>query len=600
MNVYFYMQSLSQEYSLDKVMSDQIHFQLSTRDIIERTDTDIKMQLFASSPYEFADEMARDSILSEFGDAGKDSLSIRALDKVKIELTSEYSTISKIIKNVQTQFGAESVNIIILSNSSYYNNFSMPGSNIAVMNEKATLWDYLQFFENIVFGEQDIVSYTNNYPIGHPNSGQSYSTLPSKDAKIMVYPNTNDYIDQYGYELTVGDNKNDVLNSENPWAIEKYLSATSFDNMEYASFRDTLTVRANSPSERIQVYPGFNDICTGNIIYEKGDLSHLNSEYFPGYAKRHMDINAMTKEDGFVDMTSYAVELDGLDDFYSVNSIMIRYIENFELPNVIFPDSIRKDETFEIKYSGTPELMTSWNPEYNIGKRNTPLIEDKDYIRKYLVLEEGYVFMLVDYNSLQVIEIAVDKRKVQESITEYIPPVLDVYTFDEEKMVLDWEDNLTDVTYSLYRFIQYWDSQEKDISLIASGLKNKYYTDTLDMISVYRLTYFLVAKDTNDTYYISKGLYLMFDSVEEEIAANTEIELYPNPAKEYINLEMELKDFKTVEISLHNLDGETLFRDSKQSKEFNMQVPTHELAPGVYIIHIEIDGKSTIRKFIKQ
>lgn len=69
----------------------------------------------------------------------------------------------------------------------------------------------------------------------------------------------------------------------------------------------------------------------------------------------------------------------------------------------------------------------------------------------------------------------------------------------------------------------------------------------------------------------------------------------PNPANEYIILEMKYDSQKQYTYELCNLNGQTLLKDSFNS---SAKVDVSQLSAGMYLIRIETDGKTYMKKLV--
>ena len=75
-----------------------------------------------------------------------------------------------------------------------------------------------------------------------------------------------------------------------------------------------------------------------------------------------------------------------------------------------------------------------------------------------------------------------------------------------------------------------------------------------------------------------------------------EMHIFPNPASDFITINLYLEDFTEVEISLHSLLGKQI-SEWKGSGEnhFYHKMLVHELAAGKYIVKVNVSGKETTR-----
>jgi hypothetical protein len=85
---------------------------------------------------------------------------------------------------------------------------------------------------------------------------------------------------------------------------------------------------------------------------------------------------------------------------------------------------------------------------------------------------------------------------------------------------------------------------------------------------------------------------------EENIVENDNIRLYPNPGRDFINVEvMENNDLQIEQIDIINLNGQVLQSLNNIKGNF-VQIQTEDLAPGLYLCRIiRSDQQSQIIKF---
>jgi hypothetical protein len=79
------------------------------------------------------------------------------------------------------------------------------------------------------------------------------------------------------------------------------------------------------------------------------------------------------------------------------------------------------------------------------------------------------------------------------------------------------------------------------------------------------------------------------------------INVYPNPAYEYVNLEFISTNNDNIEISLHNTEGKLvaiLFRDKLQPGDHYLKLNLVNVAPGLYYLNLKASGTSSAKKII--
>ncbi len=94
--------------------------------------------------------------------------------------------------------------------------------------------------------------------------------------------------------------------------------------------------------------------------------------------------------------------------------------------------------------------------------------------------------------------------------------------------------------------------------------------------------------------------FIVQNSVELDVASPDKREylifIYPNPAKDQINVVTEGDRNKEAEIRLLNLLGQTVFHTSSQQRR--VIIPTGSLANGIYYVEHKSEGRSVVEKII--
>ena len=91
---------------------------------------------------------------------------------------------------------------------------------------------------------------------------------------------------------------------------------------------------------------------------------------------------------------------------------------------------------------------------------------------------------------------------------------------------------------------------------------------------------------------------------KEEVAQVQAINLYPNPAVNFTNVNFELANTSDVSVSIYSMSGKLISSETLNNKaegEVNYRVNTENLTTGVYFVSIQAEGvKFKTAKFIKQ
>jgi hypothetical protein len=73
--------------------------------------------------------------------------------------------------------------------------------------------------------------------------------------------------------------------------------------------------------------------------------------------------------------------------------------------------------------------------------------------------------------------------------------------------------------------------------------------------------------------------------------------LYPQPASEYVVIELDRYPSKELEVSIFDLSGKKVFSDHYQSKK-STRISTSLLTPGLYMLEVKVDDFSKVEKLI--
>jgi len=92
--------------------------------------------------------------------------------------------------------------------------------------------------------------------------------------------------------------------------------------------------------------------------------------------------------------------------------------------------------------------------------------------------------------------------------------------------------------------------------------------------------------------------------INEKEVDKTSLNIYPNPAKDYINIHYTLQEKSNVTINLYNINGQqiaTLLNKTKRNQgEYTQLMMTNNLNSGVYYIRLDMDDTTFIKRLIIQ
>lgn len=128
-------------------------------------------------------------------------------------------------------------------------------------------------------------------------------------------------------------------------------------------------------------------------------------------------------------------------------------------------------------------------------------------------------------------------------------------------------------------------------------------SNTLDIGTQYGEYYVSMILDkcisTSPVYIVSAdGIITSFDKITE--ADFSDIQLWPNPAAEIVNLSFENNYWGEIQISLHDITGRKveMWSATKNSKSYRIEIPVNTFKSGIYIIKLTTDKQSVVKRFV--
>ena len=104
-----------------------------------------------------------------------------------------------------------------------------------------------------------------------------------------------------------------------------------------------------------------------------------------------------------------------------------------------------------------------------------------------------------------------------------------------------------------------------------------------------------MAKTKNNCTDTSSKQIVITNTSIESLLENSFVKVYPNPAKDYINIEIAESNYDGM-LTLIDLTGKLVYKAI-----FNKQqiVPINDLNNGIYLVKIEVNNQIYYSKFIK-
>ncbi|MES2761986.1 MAG: T9SS type A sorting domain-containing protein [Bacteroidota bacterium] len=88
--------------------------------------------------------------------------------------------------------------------------------------------------------------------------------------------------------------------------------------------------------------------------------------------------------------------------------------------------------------------------------------------------------------------------------------------------------------------------------------------------------------------------------IEEEADQQNDFEIYPNPAKDYLNVRKAVMDGKVerVNYEVEDVLGKFVLSGKSDEKEFSVNIS--DLNPGIYFLRLQVNNSVVVKKFVKE
>lgn len=111
--------------------------------------------------------------------------------------------------------------------------------------------------------------------------------------------------------------------------------------------------------------------------------------------------------------------------------------------------------------------------------------------------------------------------------------------------------------------------------------------------------YTVTVKDKNSCLQNQTFVLALTTGVNEAESNFDNLDVYPNPATNNVNINLSLKEYKTVKVELVDLSGQTVFQDEYDNiKDKQASVDLTNLSSGTYILKFGLPEGNTYRKII--
>jgi hypothetical protein len=471
---------------------------------------------------------------------------------------------------------------------------SEKGSNILTFGASATRMDYVCDFLKMVTkptGKSTTTPYRAEIPEGYPGAqpGQEYTTLGGTWAHLIVphfaHLDTTEY---FGIRFPLGDKEHNVLDPQYGWKLHQALDEEDFGVRTYL---DTLTLLVQVTQQHL-VFPAWNDKGVDTLRFTSGGFYANRFENIPQYAMYNQS-GAYGIDDKL--FQAYAVAIPGKGDAFAVGGILVRFVDNLEVPGIAtdrLPDQIYPGDTLTVELSGTPELMTSWQPQFSISEIDNELIENTNTYAKFIINSSGTGLLRLSHNSLRVLEDETIPIEVSSHVKKPAAPENLIAELDINNVHLSWGD-MSDVSYNIYRRSE----DETYTTPIASEITTNEYTDAT---LAGNGTYYYAVSAENEAGESEKSdeAAVVITSVNDAASAGS-IAIFPNPAGSRINVRCDLRG--EIEYRLINIEGEVVAAASTTSEDGRFGIDISALPPRqAYFLILESRNRTIHAKFTKR
>lgn len=111
--------------------------------------------------------------------------------------------------------------------------------------------------------------------------------------------------------------------------------------------------------------------------------------------------------------------------------------------------------------------------------------------------------------------------------------------------------------------------------------------------------YNVVVKDNNNCIQSASFSVEATTGIIEAEQSFDNLDIFPNPATNNINIHFSLKEYKSIKLSLMDLSGQTIFQENYNDiKDKQANLDLSSLSSGTYIIRLELPEGNTFRKII--
>jgi hypothetical protein len=334
------------------------------------------------------------------------------------------------------------------------------------------------------------------FPSVHPNSEKNweYATLgvPSAnwvfpvfahlDSTLVYFENAEGEQDSVYFPL--GDAEHNVLDPERGWNLETVFDNSGVD-LGFQTRPDTLTI-VQGESRFIPLKPKWNDENVSELLYNSGSFFIFRKDLFPS-----PDIVAYKQNKGpkypETDLGVYAVAINGIDDAFAMDYILVQFVEELEVPSLnraYSGDTLKLGVNYSISLKGDLDKMTSWEPTIIAPKFKVTETENYNYV--FQPIESGSATITLSH-----------KNALRQDLEDQV-----IEVFIEEGLSVDYEEiALHPNPASTYVELPFIINSEITISdLSGNAINLKPNSNKLDLSGLVSGTYFIEFEHKNKQY----------------------------------------------------------------------------------------------------
>lgn len=118
----------------------------------------------------------------------------------------------------------------------------------------------------------------------------------------------------------------------------------------------------------------------------------------------------------------------------------------------------------------------------------------------------------------------------------------------------------------------------------------------VDMLQLREADQVVLAATHGRGFFTAEYVYDLYTDVEENLTAQSELQLYPNPTSDILTIESELKDGTAGQLRFVDLSGRLVHAEAINSAKHTTDISF--LSKGIYLVQIEADGLLISKKIV--